>query len=254
MKIISWNVNGIRSVQGKGFAETLAQLDADCILLQETKAQSDQIDKALECIDGYHIYSNCAERKGYSGVTLLSRQVPLQIIHDIGIAEHDKEGRVLVAEFEHFFLLNVYVPNSGEELARLDYRQGWDLEFLAYLQQLQSKKPLIACGDFNVAHEEIDIARPKPNYNKSSGYTQVEIDGFSRFLNAGLIDTFRHFHPDTVSYSWWSFRAGARARNVGWRIDYVLTSKALVDTVKEAFILPDITGSDHCPVGIELEL
>jgi exodeoxyribonuclease-3 len=253
MKIISWNVNGIRSAQGKGFAETLARLNADCILLQETKAQSDQINKALEGIDGYHIYSNCAERKGYSGVTLLSRQVPLQIIHDIGIAEHDKEGRVLVAEFEHFFLLNVYVPNSGEELARLDYRQGWDLEFLAYLQQLQNKKPLIACGDFNVAHQEIDIARPKPNYNKSSGYTQVEIDGFSRFLEVGLVDTFRHFHPDTVAYSWWSFRAGARARNVGWRIDYVLTSKALVDNVKDAFILPDITGSDHCPVGIELD-
>ena len=253
MKIISWNVNGIRSVQGKGFAETLARLDADCILLQETKAQSDQIDKALEGINGYHIYSNCAERKGYSGVTLLSRQVPLQIIHDMGVAEHDREGRVLVAEFEHFFLLNVYVPNSGEALARLDYRQDWDLEFLAYLQQLQSKKPLIACGDFNVAHQEIDIARPKPNYNKSSGYTQVEIDGFSRFLEAGLVDTFRHFHPDTVAYSWWSFRAGARARNVGWRIDYVLTSNALVDNVKEAFIRQDITGSDHCPVGIEID-
>ena len=254
MKIISWNVNGIRSVQGKGFAETLALLDADCILLQETKAQSDQIDKALEGIDGYHIYSNCAERKGYSGVTLLSRQVPLQIIHDMGVAEHDREGRVLVAEFEHFFLLNVYVPNSVEALARLDYRQDWDLEFLAYCLQLQSKKPLIACGDFNVAHQEIDIARPKPNYNKSSGYTQVEIDGFSRFLEAGLVDTFRHFHPDTVAYSWWSFRAGARAKNVGWRIDYVLTSKALVDNVKEAFIRPDITGSDHCPVGIEIDL
>ena len=254
MKIISWNVNGIRAVQGKGFAETLALLDADCILLQETKAQSDQIDKALEGIDGYHIYSNCAERKGYSGVTLLSRQVPLQIILDMGVAEHDREGRVLVAEFEHFFLLNVYVPNSGEALARLDYRQDWDREFLAYLQQLQSKKPLIACGDFNVAHREIDIARPKPNYNKSSGYTQVEIDGFSRFLEAGLVDTFRYFHPDTVAYSWWSFRAGARARNVGWRIDYVLTSRALVDNVKEAFIRPDITGSDHCPVGIEIDL
>ncbi len=254
MKIISWNVNGIRAVQGKGFAETLALLDADCILLQETKAQSDQIDKALEGIGGYHIYSNCAERKGYSGVTLLSRQVPLQIIHDMGVAQHDKEGRVLVAEFEYFFLLNVYVPNSGEALARLDYRQDWDREFLAYCLQLQSKKPLIACGDFNVAHQEIDIARPKPNYNKSSGYTQVEIDGFSRFLEAGLVDTFRHFHPDTVAYSWWSFRAGARARNVGWRIDYVLTSNALVDNVKEAFILPDVTGSDHCPVGIEIDL
>jgi exodeoxyribonuclease-3 len=254
MKIISWNVNGIRSVQSKGFAEILTQLDADCILLQETKAQADQIDKALEGIDGYHIYSNCAERKGYAGVTILSRHEPLQIIHDIGIAEHDQEGRVIVAEFKDFYLLNVYVPNSGEALARLDYRQSWDLEFLAYCQQLQNKKPIIACGDFNVAHREIDIARPKPNYNKSAGYTQVEIDGFSRFIDAGLVDTYRHFHPDTVAYSWWSFRGGARARNVGWRIDYVLTSKPLVGKIKQAFILPDITGSDHCPVGIEIDL
>jgi len=254
MKIISWNVNGVRAVQSKGFAETLALLDADCILLQETKAQADQIDKALEGIDGYRIYSNCAERKGYSGVTILSRKEPLQVISDIGIVEHDREGRVIVAEFDNFFLLNVYVPNSGEALARLDYRQTWDVEFLAYCRQLQKKKPLIACGDFNVAHREIDIARPKPNYNKSAGYTQVEIDGFSRFLDAGLVDTFRYFHPDTVAYSWWSFRGGARARNVGWRIDYVLTSKALVGNVKQAFILPEITGSDHCPVGIEIDL
>jgi len=254
MKIISWNVNGIRAVQNKGFADTLIRLNADCILLQETKAQADQIDKALEGIDSYHIYSNCAERKGYSGVTILSRQEPLQIIHDIGLAEHDREGRVIVAEFEHCYLLNVYVPNSGEELARLDYRQSWDMEFLAYCRQLQSLKPLIACGDFNVAHREIDIARPKANYNKSAGYTQVEIDGFSRFLDAGLVDTFRHFHPDTVAYSWWSFRANARAKNVGWRIDYVLTSKKLVDKVSQAFILPDITGSDHCPVGIDIDL
>lgn len=254
MKIISWNVNGIRAVQSKGFADILAQLDADCILLQETKAQAEQIDKALEGIDGYHIYSNCAERKGYSGVTILSRQEPLQIIHDIGIAEHDLEGRVIVAEYEHFFLLDVYVPNSGEELARLDYRKIWDMEFLAYCRQLQSKKPLIACGDFNVAHQEIDIARPKPNYNKSAGYTQVEIDGFSRFLDAGLVDTFRYLNPDTIAYSWWSYRAGARAKNIGWRIDYVLTSQVLVGNVKQAFILPDIAGSDHCPVGIEIDL
>jgi exodeoxyribonuclease-3 len=254
MKIISWNVNGVRAVQSKGFAETLVRLDADCILLQETKAQADQIDKALEGIDSYRIYSNCAERKGYSGVTILSRKEPLQIICDIGIVEHDREGRVIVAEFEHFFLLNVYVPNSGEALARLDYRQTWDLEFLAYCRQLQSKKPIIACGDFNVAHREIDIARPKPNYNKSAGYTQVEIDGFSRFLDAGLVDTFRHFHPETVAYSWWSFRADARARNVGWRIDYVLTSEVLAGKVRQAFILPDIIGSDHCPVGIEIDI
>ncbi|MDO8846547.1 MAG: exodeoxyribonuclease III [Methylicorpusculum sp.] len=254
MKIISWNVNGIRAIQGKGFAETLAQLDADCILLQETKAQSDQIEKALEGINGYHIYSNCAERKGYSGVTILSRHEPLLVIRDIGIAEHDREGRVIVAEFEGFYLLNVYVPNSGEALARLDYRQIWDGEFLAYLQELQSKKPVIACGDFNVAHQEIDIARPKANYNKSSGYTQVEIDGFSRMIKAGWVDTFRHFHPDTVAYSWWSYRANARVKNIGWRIDYVLTSQTLIDKVRQAFILPDILGSDHCPVGIEIAL
>lgn len=254
MKIISWNVNGIRSVQNKGFAETLVRLDADCLLLQETKAQAEQIDKALEGIDGYHIYSNCAERKGYSGVTILSRHQPLQIMNDIGIAEHDQEGRVIVAEFEKFFLLDVYVPNSGEGLARLDYRQSWDNDFLDYCLQLQSQKPLVACGDFNVAHQEIDIARPKPNYNKSAGYTQAEIDGFSRFLEAGFTDTFRHFHPDTVAYSWWSFRAGARARNIGWRIDYVLVGNSLLDAVQQVFILPEVTGSDHCPVGVDLDI
>ncbi|CAG7857003.1 Exodeoxyribonuclease [biofilm metagenome] len=254
MKIISWNVNGIRAVQNKGFNETLAHLDADCILLQETKAQAERIDTTLAHIDHYHIYNNCAERKGYSGVTIMSRQKPLQIVPDIGIDEHDKEGRVIVAEFEQFYLLNVYVPNSGEELARLDYRKTWDTELLAYCQQLQSQKPLIACGDFNVAHEEIDIARPKPNYNKSAGYTQVEIDGFSRFLGAGLVDTFRHQHPDTVAYSWWSFRANARANNIGWRIDYVLVSQSLMASVKSAFILPNIHGSDHCPVGIEIDV
>jgi exodeoxyribonuclease III len=253
MKIISWNVNGIRAVQNKGFTEILARLNADCILLQETKAQSEQIDKVLEGIDHYHIYNNCAERKGYSGVTIMSQHEPLQIIRDIGLPEHDQEGRVIVAEFEQFYLLDVYVPNSGEKLARLDYRNTWDTEFLAYCQQLQSRKPLIACGDFNVAHQEIDIARPKPNYNKSAGYTQVEIDGFSRFAEAGLIDTFRYLHPDTVAYSWWSYRANARVKNIGWRIDYVLTSKELVGKVKQAFILPDIYGSDHCPVGIEID-
>jgi exodeoxyribonuclease-3 len=253
MKIISWNVNGIRAAQGKGFSETLAHLDADCILLQETKAQDDQVEKALDNIDHYHIYSNSAERKGYSGVAILTRQQPLRVFRDIGMAEHDTEGRVIVAEFENFFLLNVYVPNSGDQLARLGYRQTWDLEFLAFMQQLQSQKPLIACGDFNVAHQAIDIARPKANYNKSAGYTQAEIDGFSRFVDAGLVDSFRHLHPDTVAYSWWSYRANAREKNIGWRIDYVLASKPLIERVKDAFILPDITGSDHCPVGVTID-
>lgn len=254
MKIISWNVNGIRALQDKGFAETLARLDADCLLLQETKAQDDQVLKTLEYVDDYQIFCNSAERKGYSGVALLTRQAPLQVIHDIGMAEHDQEGRVLVAEYETFFLLNVYVPNSGDGLARLDYRQRWDADFLKHMQTLQSQKPLIACGDFNVAHQAIDIARPKANYNKSAGYTQTEIDGFSRFMEAGLIDSYRHHHPDTVAYSWWSYRAGAREKNIGWRIDYVLTSQPLLDRISNAFILPDVMGSDHCPVGIEIAL
>lgn len=253
MKIISWNVNGIRSVQKKGFADILPQLDADCILLQETKAQTDQVEKALEDIGGYQLFANSAERKGYSGVAILTRPSPLSVTHDMGIAEHDLEGRVVVAEFPAFYLLNVYVPNSGEELARLNYRQTWDSAFLAYCEQLQKQKPLIACGDFNVAHQEIDIARPKPNYNKSAGYTQVEIDGFSRFLDAGFIDSFRQLHPDTIAYSWWSYRAGARAKNIGWRIDYVLASQALAPNIKSAFILPDVVGSDHCPVGIDID-
>lgn len=254
MKIVSWNVNGIRAVQEKGFAETLHRLDADCLLLQETKAQDDQVRKALENIDHYQVYSNSAERKGYSGVAILTRNKPLRVFNDIGNAEHDQEGRVIALEFERFFLLNVYVPNSGDQLVRLDYRQTWDREFLAYMQQLQSQKPLIACGDFNVAHQAIDIARPKANYNKSAGYTQIEIDGFSHFVEAGLIDSYRHFHPDTVAYSWWSYRANARAKNIGWRIDYVLTSQALLEHITDTFILPEVMGSDHCPVGIEIRV
>jgi exodeoxyribonuclease III len=252
MKIVSWNVNGIRAVQNKGFTETLTQLDADCLLLQETKAQDDQVRQALEGIDHYEIFCNSAERKGYSGVALLTRRKPLQVSHDIGIAEHDQEGRVLTAEFVDFFLVNVYVPNSGDQLVRLDYRQSWDAAFLAYLQNLQQQKPVIVCGDFNVAHQPIDIARPKANYNKSAGYTQVEIDGFSHFAAAGLIDTYRHQHPDTVAYSWWSYRAGAREKNIGWRIDYVLASRNLLERIGDSFIAPDIMGSDHCPVGINL--
>ncbi|MDD2760543.1 MAG: exodeoxyribonuclease III [Methylomonas sp.] len=252
MKIVSWNVNGIRAVQGKGFTETLQELNADCLLLQETKAQDDQVQKALEAIDHYHVYSYSAERKGYSGVALLTRQEPLRIFRGINVAEHDQEGRVITAEFEKFFLTNVYVPNSGDNLVRLDYRQTWDQAFLAYLQSLQEQKPVIACGDFNVAHQAMDIARPKANYNKSAGYTQAEIDGFSRFVHAGLVDSFRHFNPDTVAYSWWSYRANARAKNIGWRIDYVLASQTLLGQISDTFILPQVMGSDHCPVGIDI--
>lgn len=254
MKIVSWNVNGIRAVQGKGFAETLAQIDADCVLLQETKAQEDQVAQALNGIDGYHVHANSAERKGYSGVALLCRQEPLQILRDIGQADHDLEGRVIAAEYEGFYVVNVYVPNSGDGLSRLDYRQTWDQAFGDYLADLQSRKPVIVGGDFNVAHQAIDIARPKANYNKSAGYTQAEIDGFSGILARGLIDSFRHFHPDQVAYSWWSYRANAREKNIGWRIDYLLASEPLVPSIQSAFILPEITGSDHCPVGIDIQI
>ncbi|MEE9396482.1 MAG: exodeoxyribonuclease III [Methylococcales bacterium] len=254
MKIISWNVNGIRAVQKKGFEDILRDFDADIVCVQETKAQTDQVSEALAAIDDYQIYSNSAVRKGYSGVALLTRELPIQVLNGIGMEEHDQEGRVITAEFDQFYLVGVYVPNSGQGLVRLDYRSSWDEAFYTFIKKLEGQKPVIACGDFNVAHQEIDIARPKANYNKSAGYTQVEIDGLSRFLDNGLVDTFRCQYPDTVAYSWWSYRAGARAKNIGWRIDYVLASNAIRNKVNDAFILPDIMGSDHCPVGVDVEI
>lgn len=254
MKIASWNVNGLRAIMKKNFAEALHTLQADMLCLQETKAQDDQVHAALEGVDGYHVYSNSAVRKGYSGVAILSRQEPLAVHAGIGMDDHDQEGRVLTAEFPDFYLLTVYTPNSGNELVRLPYREEWDRHFLAFARHLQQKKPLLMCGDFNVAHREIDIARPKPNYNKSAGYTQREIDGMDNILAAGFVDTFRHFHPDTVKYSWWSYRAGARGKNIGWRIDYVLGSRDFVESrVVGAGIHNDIFGSDHCPVDVELK-
>lgn len=252
MKLISWNVNGIRASVKKGFQDTIAELNPDVLCVQETKAQADQVEEALDGMNGYHLYANSAVRKGYSGTALLSKQKPNDIISDIKIDEHDQEGRVITAEFDTYYLVCVYVPNSGQELVRLDYRKTWDRDFLAFLKSLETTKPVIVCGDLNVAHQEIDIARPKPNYNKTAGYTQTEIDGFSNFIDAGFIDTFRHQHPDTVAYSWWSFRANARAKNIGWRIDYCLVTASLINSVKDTFILPDIMGSDHCPVGIEI--
>ncbi|WP_372759608.1 exodeoxyribonuclease III [Litorivivens sp.] len=253
MRIASWNVNGIRAAMKKDFTESLATLNADILCLQETKAQDDQVAAALEGVEGYHVYSNSAERKGYSGVAILTRQQPLNVFPDIGIDEHDNEGRVLTAEFEDYYLVTVYTPNSGNELVRLPYRETWDRDFLAFVNQLQTKKPVLMCGDFNVAHTEIDIARPKPNYNKSAGFTQKEIDGMDSIIASGFVDTFRHLHPDTVKYSWWSYRAGARGKNIGWRIDYFLGSDALVKSrVKAAEIWNDIYGSDHCPVSVDL--
>lgn len=255
MRLVSWNVNGIRALVGKNLVEkiTMELGFPDILCFQETKAQDDQVLEALSALSGYHIYSTSAEKKGYSGVALLSKEVPKSVSFGIGKAEHDSEGRVLTAEFADYYVVTVYTPNSQNELRRLDYRQTWDNDFAAFLKNLGSKKSVICCGDLNVAHSEKDIARPKSNYNKTAGYTQVEIDGMSALLSAGFVDTFRYKHPTKEEYSWWSYRLNAREKNIGWRIDYVLVSEGMVDKVDGAWILGDVMGSDHCPVGIELK-
>ena len=253
MKIISWNLNGIRAVAKKGLFEKIEFMNPDIICFQETKAQDDQVAEVLNSLEGYEFYSNSAVKKGYSGTAILSKTKPLSVSSDLGIEEHDQEGRILTAEFEDYYVTTVYTPNSKNDLSRLDDRQNFDAAFLSYLKDLEKKKPVVVCGDFNVAHRPIDLARPKPNYNKSAGFMQEEIDGMDNFTNAGLIDTFRTLHPDkTEAYSWWSYRGGARDRNVGWRIDYFLMSESLKDRLKTAAILSEIHGSDHCPVSIEL--
>jgi exodeoxyribonuclease-3 len=252
MKLVSWNVNGIRAAMNKDFAASFAKMDCDVLCLQETKAQDEQVIEALATIQGYQIFTNSALKKGYSGTSIISRIAPLSVTKDMGIDEHDQEGRVLCAEFEQFYLVTVYTPNSGSELKRLDYRQQWDADFLTYLKKLEESKPVVVCGDLNVAHTAIDLARPKANYNKSAGFTQREIDGLDNLVKAGFVDTFRHIYPDTVKYSWWSYRAGARGKNVGWRIDYFLTSPTLTDKLQNAEIYNDIHGSDHCPVALTL--
>lgn len=253
MKIISFNVNGIRAILKKNFKEDVVQMDPDILCLQETKAQDDQVAEALKDFTDYHIYSNSAVKKGYSGTAILSKEKPLSVSTDIGIEEHDQEGRVIAAEFEDFFVVTVYVPNAGSALKRLDYRTTWDAAFLEYIGKLEETKPVVVCGDFNVAHREIDLARPKANYDKHAGFTQKEIDGMDAYTNHGLIDTFRFLHPDEVKYSWWSYRGGARDRNVGWRIDYFLVSPQLKDKIAGASIRNDIKGSDHCPVALEIK-
>jgi exodeoxyribonuclease-3 len=252
MKIISFNVNGIRAVVGKSFIPDMQRVNADVICLQETKATPEQVQDACAGLSDYHVFANSAERKGYAGTAILSKTQPINVTYGIGVSEHDSEGRVVCAEYDSYFVISVYVPNSGSELLRLGYRQTWDAAFLAYLKKLESKKPVIVCGDFNVAHQAIDLARPKENYNKAAGYMQEEIDGMNRFVENGLIDTFRALNPEQVKYSWWSYRAGAREKNVGWRIDYFLVSENFLSQVKESFILNDVYGSDHCPVGIQL--
>lgn len=252
-KLISFNVNGVRAIMKKDFEADIRTLDPDVLCLQETKAQDDQVAEALESFTDYHIVSNSAVKKGYSGTAILSKEKPLSVSYDIGIEEHDQEGRVIAAEYADYYIVCVYVPNSGSALARLGYRQTWDQAFLAYLKELEAKKPVILCGDLNVAHREIDLARPKANYNKAAGFMQEEIDGMDAYTSSGFIDTFRHFNPDEVKYSWWSYRGGARARNVGWRIDYFLVSESIIDRVESAEILNDVMGSDHCPVLLEIK-
>lgn len=254
MKIVSWNVNGLRAVAKKDFFRDLQQMDPDILCLQETKAQDEQVAGVLAPLNHYEVYSNSAVKKGYSGTAILSKTKPLNVFRDLGVEEHDQEGRVLGLEFENYYLVNAYVPNSGNELKRLDYRQKWDLDFFSYLKKLEEQKPVFVCGDFNVAHKDIDLARPKPNYNKSAGYMQEEIDGMDRYTGGGFVDSFRHFHPDkTEAYTWWSYRAGAREKNVGWRIDYFLVSQSLLPSLEDAFISSEVMGSDHCPIGLVLK-
>ena len=248
MKLISWNVNGLRACVGKGFFEFLEREQPDMMCLQETKLQPEQ----APAVEGYYDYWNSADKKGYSGTAILSKTEPLAVTYDIGIDVHDPEGRVITAEYPEFYLVTVYVPNSQDGLKRLDYRMTWEDDFRAYLQALDQKKPVIVCGDMNVAHKEIDLKNPKTN-RKNAGFTDEERAKMTELLGAGFVDTFRHFYPEVEGvYSWWSYRFKAREKNAGWRIDYFLVSERFIDRVKDARILTDVFGSDHCPVVIEL--
>lgn len=251
LKFISWNVNGLRAIVSKGFENIFKQFDADFVCLQEIKLQQGQLDIEFE---GYQAYYNYAERKGYSGTAIFTRHTPDKVTTGIGIERHDKEGRVLTLEYPDFFLVNVYTPNSQSELVRLDYRLDWEESFREYLCALAAKKHVVVCGDLNVAHTEIDLANPKTNRN-NPGFTDQERQAMTQLLDAGFIDTFRHLNPDlTGAYSWWSYRGAARQKNVGWRIDYFLTSKSLAQNIASAAILSQITGSDHCPVEVQLDI
>lgn len=254
MNIISWNVNGLRAIAKKNFFEDLKKMDPDILCIQETKAQEDEVKKSLSQLSNYNVYVNSADRKGYSGISILSKTKPIAIVNDMGIEVLDNEGRVICAEYQDFFLVNVYVPNSGQKLERLDYRKKWDVNFLKYLKNLENKKPVIIAGDFNVAHQPIDLKNDKANYNKTAGYTQIEIDGMDNLIKSGFIDIFRKRHPSKVEYSFWSYRTKAREKNTGWRIDYFLTSKSIDEKVKAANILSGYYGSDHCPIGLEINL
>lgn len=255
MKLISWNVNGLRAVINKGFKEFFKEIDADIFCIQETKMQEAQLDEnILEIFEGYNAYWNSAEKKGYSGTAIFTKQKPLNVTYGIGKEEHDKEGRVITLEFEKFYMVNIYTPNSKRELERLDYRQLWEDEIRAYLLKLKENKPVVMCGDLNVAHTEIDLKNPKTN-RKNAGFTDEERAKMTELLNAGFVDTFRYKYPEVEGkYSWWSYMFHAREKNAGWRIDYFIVSENLKDKIEDAKILDDIYGSDHCPVELDLNI
>ena len=250
MKFISWNVNGLRACVGKGFEESFNALDADFFCLQETKMQAGQLDLQF---DGYRSYWNYAEKKGYSGTAIYTRHEPLSAAYGIGIADHDTEGRVITLEYDTFYLVTVYVPNSQDGLRRLDYRMSWEDDFRAYLKGLDSKKPVVVCGDLNVAHREIDLKNPKTN-RKNAGFTDEERERFSQLLTAGFIDSYRSLYPEKIEYSWWSYRFNARKNNAGWRIDYFLVSDRIGRQIQDAKIHTQVMGSDHCPVELDLDI
>ena len=249
MKLISWNVNGLRAVMGKNFMEFFNEIDADCFCLQETKLQEGQIEMDLP---GYHQYWNYADKKGYSGTAIFTKREPLSVTYGMGIDEHDHEGRVITLEFDDFYLITVYTPNSQDELKRLDYRMKWEDDFHAYLMGLEKTKPVVFCGDLNVAHQEIDLKNPKTN-RRNAGFTDEERSKMTALTEDGFIDTFRYFYPEQITYSWWSYRFKAREKNAGWRIDYFLCSESLKDRLKDAKIHTEVMGSDHCPVELDIE-
>ena len=251
IKLISWNVNGIRACLNKGFENFFKEVDADIFCIQETKCQPDQIDLNF---DGYKSYWNSAEKKGYSGTAIFTKKEPLSVYYGIGIEEHDKEGRVITLEFKDFYMVTIYTPNAKRGLERLDYRQIWEDEVRKYLLKLDKVKPVVMCGDLNVAHKEIDLKNPKSNRG-NAGFTDEERQKMTQLLNAGFVDSFRYLYPDkTDSYTWWSYMGRAREKNIGWRIDYFIVSKSIEKCIKESYIFSDIMGSDHCPIGLELEI
>lgn len=259
LKIGTWNVNGIRAILKKDFRKSVEEMDLDILCVQETKANREQIDEGLDDLGFEYEYFNSAQRKGYSGTAIFSKVKPQNVFYGIGLDDYDDEGRVITLEFEDFFLVNVYTPNSGRELLRLDYRNGWDEEFLKYLKNLEKEKPVVSCGDFNVAHNEIDLKNPQTNKTTktkpgSAGFTDTERENFTKIVESGFIDVFRYLYPDVVKYTWWSYMFSARAKNVGWRIDYFVISQNLKDNVEDVKILNEVFGSDHCPVVLFFDL